>query len=118
MAQLDRLKIQLGITGSTEDALLLELLESAKESILARRYPYSDYPVDETGVTVLETRYSGLQLKIAVYLYNKRGAEGQTAHNENGINRTYESADVPESMLREITPLVGLPCALPVVEEV
>ena len=49
----------------------------------------------------------GKQIEIAVYLYNKQGAEGQTAHSENGISRTYESADVPESMLRGIAPFVG-----------
>ena len=48
------------------------------------------------------------QVEIAVYLYNKRGAEGQIVHNENGINRTYESADVPESLMRGITPYVGV----------
>jgi hypothetical protein len=35
------------------------------------------------------------------------GAEGQTAHSENGINRTYEAADVSPSILRKIVPLVG-----------
>lgn len=106
--QLERLKIHLEITDSSEDALLRDILTSAKNAILARRYPYTEYPMDETGETILEKRYEDLQIRIAVYLYNKRGAEGQTAHNENGINRTYESADVPESLMRGITPFVGV----------
>lgn len=110
MAQVDRLKIQLGITGITEDALLDDLLESAKAAIFQRRFPYSDYP--ET----VENRYLDLQVRLAVFLYNKRGAEGQTAHSENGVSRTYEGADIPVGMLREVTPMVGLPCALPVEE--
>jgi hypothetical protein len=65
------------------------------------------YPYDST-VTEVPNRYETKQVEIAVYLYNKRGAEGQTAHNENGINRTYESADVPESLMRGITPFVGV----------
>ena len=106
--QLERLKIHLEITDSSEDALLRDILTSAKNAILARRYPYTEYPMDETGETILEKRYEDLQIRIAVYLYNKRGAEGQTVHNENGINRTYESADVPESLMRGITPFVGV----------
>jgi hypothetical protein len=106
--QLERLKIHLEITDSSEDALLRDILTSAKNAILARRYPYTEYPMDETGETILEKRYEDLQIRIAVYLYNKRGAEGQTSHSENGINRTYESADVPESLMRGITPYVGV----------
>lgn len=102
MVQLERIKLQLGITDSNEDNLLLEMLESAKAAILTRRYPYTD-PPDE-----LEARYLDLQVRIAVYLYNKLGAEGQTAHSENGISRTYESADIPESLMRGVTPYVGV----------
>ena len=29
---------------------------------------------------------------------------GETAHSENGISRSYESATVPDSMLKHITP--------------
>ena len=43
-----------------------------------------------------------------MYLINKRGAEGETTHNENGINRAYESASVPESLLGRVTPFAGV----------
>jgi hypothetical protein len=49
-----------------------------------------------------------LQCEIAAYLLNKRGAEGQTSHTENGITRNYGGADVPESMLSSIIPRVGV----------
>ncbi len=109
MAQLDRLKIRLEITNQEQDELLVELLESAKFAILSRRYPYGNFPIDEIGPLIMETRYLDLQLRIAVYLYNKMGAEGQIAHSENGISRSYESSDIPESLLNEVTPLVGVP---------
>ena len=80
----------------------------------SRSYP-SPHKNSQTGhipmtqsVTEVPTRYETKQVEIAVYLYNKRGAEGQTSHSENGINRTYESADVPESLMRGITPYVGV----------
>ena len=105
MAQLDRLKIHLD---EDNDALLLDILTCAKAAIINKRYPFGNYDVDEFGEAVLDSMYSDLQIRIAIYLYNKRGAEGQLTHDENGINRTYESADVPSSMLRVIVPKVGV----------
>lgn len=93
-----RLKDQ---TKESDDALLLDCLENAKCAILARRFPYGDWP-DE-----LETRYKNLQFRIALDLYNKIGAEGQMSHSENGISRTYESSWISEQLLREVTPMVG-----------
>lgn len=74
------------------------LLEMAKAAINARRYPFED-PPDE-----LERRYENLQLRIAIELYNKQGAEGESAHSENGISRTYSSAWISEELLSEVTP--------------
>lgn len=98
-------RAMVGTTAGAEswsDDVLQSYLEIAGQKIIDRAYPYDD--------TVLEVprRYGYLQCEIAVYLLNKRGAEGQIAHNENGVNRTYENADVPESMLRDVIPHCGL----------
>lgn len=82
--------------------LLNELLESAKNIILSKRYPCSDYP-DE-----LENRYKDLQVRIAVDLYNKLGAEGELAHSENGVSRSYGAENVSTDLLKEIVPKVGV----------
>ena len=100
MDKLQTLKLLTGASDSEND-LLLALLSLAEGKILERLYPY------DHNKETLPTRYVGKQIEIAVYLYNKQGAEGQTVHSENGISRTYESADVPESMLRGIAPFVG-----------
>lgn len=103
MNKLNQLKTLLGKQDdNSEDDLLLMLLTLSAQKILDRVYPYDD------KIEEVPSRYATKQVEIAVYLYNKRGAEGQTAHNENGINRTYESADVPESLMRGITPYVGV----------
>lgn len=65
------------------------------------------YPFDKS-VTEVPAEYEHLQLDAAVYLINKRGAEGEQSHSENGISRTYEDADLPASMLREIVPHIGV----------
>ena len=87
--------------GWTDDVLYAYLTIAGKK-IIERRYPYDD------SVTEVPARYGYLQCEIATYLLNKRGAEGEIAHSENGINRTYESANVPESMLRDVTPICGV----------
>ena len=84
------------------DDVLNAYLTIAGKKIIERRYPYDD------TVTEVPSRYGYLQCEIATYLLNKRGAEGEIAHSENGINRTYESASVPESMLRDVTPICGV----------
>ena len=96
--QLSKLKNRLSIKGTEEDALLTDFLDSAKAEIMARRYPYGDYP------TELDIRYGDLQLRIAIVMYNKQGAEGQKSHSENGVSRSYEDYDF---LLAEVVPMVG-----------
>ena len=74
----------------TADSVLLAYLSLAGRKVIQRAYPYRD------------------DVEIACYLLNKRGAEGETYHSENGINRSYENADVPESMLSRVLPFAGV----------
>lgn len=82
--------------------LLVSLLDIAEGIVLNRRYPFGS-----PEGAVVPTAYEHIQLQIAVELFSKMGAEGQTAHSENGINRTYEAADVSPSLLKRIVPLCG-----------
>lgn len=100
MTQLERLKIR--ITEKVDDVELEDILESAKAVILSRRFPFGEQPEE------IENKYKDLQIRIAVEMFNKRGAEGETAHSENGVNRSYSSASVSEELLREITPKAGV----------
>jgi len=95
-------------TGETDEDLLAVLLDDAKNAILSRRFPYGDYPVNANGETVIEDRYTDLQYRIAVDLYNKQGAEGQTVHKENGIDRTFENSWISEQLLSEVIPYCGI----------
>ena len=84
------------------DDVLLTFLSLAGQKIIRRVYPYSS-----EGKSVPE-KYCTLQCEIAQYMLNKRGAEGQTSHSENGISRSYENGDIPESMLSDIIPFCGV----------
>ena len=101
--KLSMLRVMVGQpnAGDWADDVLISYLTIAGQKILNRAYPY-----DET-ITEVPRRYGYLQCDIAAYLLNKRGAEGQISHTENGISRSYASADVPESMLSEVIPHVG-----------
>lgn len=98
--QLVILKSMIGNDDS--DEVLLAYLSLAGRKIINRAFPFKR---DATEVPV---EYTALQVEIAAYMLNKRGAEGETSHSENGINRQYESGDVPESMLKSITPYCGV----------
>lgn len=129
MTNLERMKLR---TNEADEAVLLDCLESAKSAILARRYPYGDWPVRETEVyippvisgedgsvvvpgytdtvreTVLEDRYLDLQYRCAIDLYNRTGAEGQTSHSENGISRGWGAEWISQELLNEIVPMCGV----------
>ena len=82
--------------------LIQNLLWQAEGIVLNRRYPFGS----PEGATVTGA-YEHIQMQIAVELFSKMGAEGQTSHNENGVNRTYEAADVSPSLLKRIVPVAG-----------
>lgn len=82
----------------TDDEILSTYLYLAGQKIILRAYG------DDTDITEVPSKYVSLQLEIAAYMLNKRGAEGQTSHSENGVSRSYENADIPDSMLAVITP--------------
>ena len=103
MTQAEKLQLLKAMVGESDpEEVLLAYLNLAGSKILARAYPFG------TEETEVPSRYTYLQCEIAAYMLNKRGAEGQTGHSENGISRSYESADVPESLMSAITPTCGV----------
>ena len=99
--KLNLLRIMIGDDNEIDTVLSTYLL-IAGNKIISRAFPY------DNSVTTVPTQYETLQCEIAAYLMNKRGAEGQTGHSENGIQRQYENADVPSSMLKAVTPYCGI----------
>ena len=99
----DEKLIVLGTRIAPDDAsddLLSELLNQAGAIVLNRRFPFG-YP---DGMEV-PSQYERIQISIALELFSKMGAEGETSHNENGISRTYEAGDVSPSLLKQIIPM-------------
>lgn len=87
--------------GDDTDRGILEVyLDLAAQKILNRMYPFRE---NYDGLEVPD-RYTAVQLKVANYMINKIGAEGQIQHIEGNIHRNWGSADVPDGMLAEIVP--------------
>ena len=84
------------------DALVGVYLTDAESSIFLRLYPFGI----PTGAEV-PGQYEVLQCKLAARYFLRRGAEGELAHNENGINRTYGSVS-DEDLLSQIIQIAGV----------
>lgn len=98
---LKRLKLRIEPESLPEDDVLSDIIETAKNAILARRFPYGSWPAD------VEERYKDLQMRIVIDLINKTGAEGEMSHSENGVSRSYESSWISEQLLQEVTPMAS-----------
>lgn len=100
MTDIERLKIR---TEESDTRILYELLESAENIIISRRFPFGG------KIATFEERYRDLKIRIAEDMYNRLGASGQLSHSENGIDRKWSSEWVSEQLLNEIIPKVGKP---------
>ena len=98
MTQLEMLKAWL--PDVTDEALLNAALERAKLGILELRFPFGYEATQE-----LEAQYKGLQIEWAIELISKMGAEGEVAHSENGVSRSYDSGDVSKGLKRRVVPM-------------
>ena len=85
------------------DAKIGDCLDDAEEAIFARMYPYGA----PDSVTSVPKRYERLQCRLAQRYFLRRGGEGETIHNENGIDRHYGSVN-DEDLLMEVMQVVRL----------
>jgi hypothetical protein len=97
MSQLSVFKSIIG-TVPESDTVLEFYLTNASDIICALR-----------NSDIVETQHITIQVRMAVELYNKRGAEGQVGHGENGISRTYDGGDISKSLLAQIIPVATTP---------
>ena len=97
--KLSRLKMILGKCG-LEDSVLEEYLSLAEEEIV--NYVYSMVGVD--GSETLPFEYEQVQIWAVVYGINQRGAEGETNHIENGIERNFGFNDMIDYIHAHVVP--------------
>jgi len=97
------------MTDETSETVLSAYLGLAGQIVFEKAFPFGTYP--ET----MPAQYDGVHVEIAAYMINKRGAEGETVHLENGVSRHWEDGGVSSSLLRRIVPFAGVifPTATP-----
>lgn len=102
MTEEQKIAMLKSLTGETNSDIISAYLFLAKNELIRKIYPYGD------GEEELPTKYDGLHVQAAEYLLNKRGAEGEVQHSENGLTRTYESGGLPKALLEQIVPICGV----------
>jgi len=98
-------RIQALVADSRFDAFAEHYLAIAQEAVASRLFPLR---ADASWSEVPE-KYHARTCEIAVYLVNRRGAEGEVSHSESGTSRTYESAGIPKSYFVGMVPFAGVP---------
>lgn len=98
--KLTQLKIFLKITGSEQDVELSAFLDFSKAEILSWLYN-GNIP---DGVADVPTRYEPTQVMACLVGYGIVGAEGQSGHNEGGINRQFEYSTMVSYIRKNVIP--------------
>ena len=88
--------------GAADDDILTALLTYAEAEILA--WMYRSYPDVPEGVDGVPREYEMIQIHAALIGYNMSGAEGQTAHSENGTVRQFAYSDMAAFIHKNVTP--------------
>ena len=99
--KLARLRQMLDPADTTSDEIANAYLDMAEKAVINLAFPFGD------GTEIMPEKYEGEQIEIALYMLNKRGAEGETEHSDGGVSRVYESGDIPASLKSRITAYVG-----------
>lgn len=100
--QINTTKVLIGNAPNLTDALVQTYLDVAGVRIINRLCPFGNEPDS------VPTKWQMTQCELAARMFLRRGADGETAHSENGIDRTYGSVD-DEDILSRIPPYVGFP---------
>ena len=91
------------LTESDKTVLLPLLIEKAKAAvIMERNYPDS---YEEVDIDRDIEKYENVVIDLVIYEFNIRGAEFESSHNENGINRTYRNRN---EILNSVVPFASV----------
>ena len=84
MTNTEKIALVKTMCGETDDTVISAYLFMAGKRVIALCCP------DDT--TEVPERWDALHVDITVYMLNKRGAEGESSHSENGIGRSWHMA--------------------------
>lgn len=76
-------------------------LRLAADRMLRRLFPYNP------EASLVPAIYDVTQCELAARYFLRRGGEGEIAHSENGVSRTFASVN-DEDILSTLTPFIGV----------
>lgn len=92
-------KSLVGDDPTATDELIAVYLRLACNKMLERLYPYHS----DKEESDIPSRYDVTQCELTARLFLRRGSEAENNHEENGVNRSYDSVD-DEDILSRLTP--------------
>ena len=101
--KIEMVKLFLGETDPSIDEKVSAYLTAAGKEIVAWRYSYSAQKIAE-----IPDEYEMTQIHAVVAGYSMSGAENQTYHSENGINRTFKYSDMLAYIRANVIPMAGV----------
>lgn len=102
MTVLENLQAKLSGTQYADNTDLLNAyIEDATDLCKNTLYPFSQ----QTPPDALPDKYNSWIARAALEMISKIGGEGETQHNENGVNRYYSGGTVSTELLQELTPI-------------
>lgn len=106
MTTTEKVEMVMALLGETDSSLESRVevyLTAAAKEIIAWRFSYAGKTVEE-----VPAEYEMTQIHAVVAGYTLSGAENQTFHNENGIQRTFKYSDMLDYIRAHVVPKVGV----------
>ena len=102
--KLANIKVMLNIEDDSLDDKLTAYLNMAEHEIIAWLYSLVTMPEEPT----VPTKYDIIQINAVVVAFTIEGAEGESSHNENGINRKFNYDTMVKFIHSHVYPYAGV----------
>ena len=89
------------------DGQLKLIIKNAIGIFLDLKYPSGNIPLTADNYPMLDFRALRWIKQATVEMASRQGVQGQVRHNENSIDRSYDSGSISLGLIRQITPVVG-----------
>lgn len=106
MTETEKITYMKNLCEEEDTAVLSAFLDMASEIAKEKVFPFG-CPNEALAAKVMP-RYEKIICEIAVFLVNKRGAEGEKGHMESTAERTFENGGVPDTYLKKLIPYCGV----------
>ena len=106
MTESEKITYMKSLCEEDDTTVLSAFLAMAEEIARERVFPFGCS--NESLSSKVMKRYDKIICEIAVFLVNKRGAEGEKGHMESTAERTFENGGVPDTYLKKLIPYCGV----------